>query len=56
MKNLTTRIIFGFFALSLLSFTYADEPTKITWETLRDVTFKKKWSAEESMFILSKIF
>ena len=56
MKNLTTRIILGFFALSLLSFTYADEPTKITWETLRDVTFKKKWSAEESMFILYPTF
>ena len=56
MKNLTTRFILGFFALSLLSFTYADEPTKITWETLRDVTFKKKWNAEEGMFILHPTF
>ena len=44
------------FSISVFSFTFLDEPTKITWETLRDVTFKKKWSAEESMFILYPTF
>jgi hypothetical protein len=31
-------------------------PIKITWENLRDVTFKKKWNAEEKMFILEPQF
>jgi hypothetical protein len=41
-------------------FTYkalkSGAPTKITWETLRDVTFKKKWYAEESVFMLYPTF
>ncbi|AFK05043.1 hypothetical protein Emtol_3917 [Emticicia oligotrophica DSM 17448] len=56
MKTFSRRVILGLLAVSLFSFTFADEPTKITWETLRDVTFKKKWSAEESMFILYPTF
>ncbi|MCU0340835.1 MAG: DUF3299 domain-containing protein [Spirosomaceae bacterium] len=31
-------------------------PTKITWETLRDVTFKKKWYPEESVYMLYPTF
>jgi hypothetical protein len=31
-------------------------PIKITWENLRDVTFKKKWNATENMFILEPQF
>ncbi len=31
-------------------------PVKITWETLRDVTFKKKWYAEESVYMLYPSF
>ena len=31
-------------------------PQKITWESLRDVTFKKKWNASENMFILEPHF
>ncbi|WP_341225538.1 DUF3299 domain-containing protein [uncultured Arcticibacterium sp.] len=29
-----------------------DEPTVITWKTLTDVSFDKKWNQEEGMFIL----
>jgi hypothetical protein len=29
---------------------------KLTWETLRDVTFKKKWYAEESIYMLHPTF
>ena len=31
-------------------------PIKITWENLRDVTFKKKWNASENMFVLEPQF
>ena len=41
-------------------FTYkalkGNAPTKITWETLRDVTFKKKWYPEESVYMLYPTF
>ncbi len=40
----------------LLSFSIANPPVKITWENLRDVTFKKKWNKEEGMFILEPLF
>jgi hypothetical protein len=39
-----------------LAFTPLANPVKITWETLRDVTFKKKWYAEESIYMLSPTF
>ncbi|MBD2753597.1 DUF3299 domain-containing protein [Spirosoma validum] len=32
------------------------EPVKLSWETLRDVTFKKKWYAEESVYMLYPTF
>lgn len=32
------------------------EPLKISWEVLRDVTFKKKWYAEESVYMLYPTF
>lgn len=31
-------------------------PIKVTWETLRDVTFKKKWYATESIYMLHPTF
>ena len=34
----------------------AAEPVKLSWETLRDVTFKKKWYAEESIYMLYPTF
>lgn len=36
--------------------TVAAEPVKLSWETLRDVTFKKKWYAEESVYMLYPTF
>lgn len=49
-------LIFGLLFLAFSAFTVADNPQKISWETLRDVTFKKKWNAEEGMFILHPTF
>ena len=46
-----------FVAIALMAFVPNRlEPTKITWETLRDVTFKKKWYPEESVFMLYPTF
>ncbi|RYU96106.1 DUF3299 domain-containing protein [Emticicia agri] len=56
MKKLSKYFIINLAFLGAISFGFVEEPTKITWETLRDVTFKKKWSAEESMFILYPTF
>jgi len=55
MKSL--RIITLLFVFtSLLAFTPPANPVKVTWETLRDVTFKKKWYAEESIYMLHPTF
>ncbi|MBC8152554.1 MAG: DUF3299 domain-containing protein [Bacteroidetes bacterium] len=32
------------------------EPVKLSWEMLRDVTFKKKWYADESVYMLYPTF
>lgn len=40
----------------IASFAYAYNPIKISWENLRDVTFKKKWNAGEGMFVLEPQF
>jgi hypothetical protein len=59
MKSLCSLIIL---AISLSSFTAGAEkasrvvPVKVTWETLRDVTFKKKWYAAESIYMLHPTF
>lgn len=50
------RIIPALFAVSILAFTPAANPTKITWEMLRDVTFKKKWYAAEQIYMLHPTF
>lgn len=45
--------------LSLLfipAVVFAANPIKISWEQLSDVTFKKKWSAAENMFLLEPQF
>jgi hypothetical protein len=39
-----------------MAFTHVANPVKLTWETLRDVTFKKKWYPEESIYMLSPTF
>lgn len=56
MKTISKYLVFGVLFINLSAFTLVDEPAKITWELLRDVTFKKKWNAEESMFILYPTF
>ena len=53
MKN--KRIILLLMVISLSSFKF-DEPQKITWEVLKDVTFKKKWYEKESIFMLYPTF
>ncbi|NID13294.1 DUF3299 domain-containing protein [Fibrivirga algicola] len=42
-------------APALVKPTVAD-PVKLSWESLRDVTFKKKWYAEESVYMLYPTF
>jgi hypothetical protein len=67
-----TKLLFLSSAIALMSFVSANKtatndkftyttlknaaPVKITWETLRDVTFKKKWYAEESVYMLYPSF
>lgn len=34
----------------------AADPVKLSWEMLRDVTFKKKWYPEESVYMLYPTF
>lgn len=43
-------------ATTLFSFSPTVNPVKLTWEILRDVTFKKKWYAEESIYMLHPTF
>ncbi len=49
-KSTTTGDKFTYKALK------SGSPVKITWETLRDVTFKKKWYAEEATYMLYPSF
>jgi hypothetical protein len=51
MKKILVLIV----SLSIFGFT-TDEPQKITWEILKDVTFKKKWYEKESIFMLYPTF
>jgi hypothetical protein len=53
MKKLS--IFIALIGIALTSYAVFN-PIKITWENLRDVTFKKKWNAEEKMFILEPQF
>lgn len=61
MKSFKISILF-FCIVSLFAFKPSSglkpavEPVKLTWETLRDVTFKKKWYAEESIYMLHPTF
>lgn len=49
-------ITFSILAFTLLSFAPTTNPVKLTWETLRDVTFKKKWYPDESVYMLYPTF
>lgn len=56
MKSFRFAIAFALIT-SLFAFApSANLPVKLTWETLRDVTFKKKWYAEESIYMLHPTF
>lgn len=65
------RIVIAFLCVSLVASAFrpaklpveptsskavAAEPVKLSWEVLRDVTFKKKWYAEESVYMLYPTF
>ncbi|MES2795040.1 MAG: DUF3299 domain-containing protein [Bacteroidota bacterium] len=49
------KFVLLIFGLSLFGFRI-DEPQKISWEVLKDVTFKKKWYEKESIFMLYPTF
>ena len=49
-------ILLPILALSLFSFAPPANPVKLTWETLRDVTFKKKWYPDEAVYMLYPTF
>ena len=61
MKSFRLFIILAF-TIALSAFTTdsgktsSTAPVKVTWETLRDVTFKKKWYAAESIYMLHPTF
>jgi hypothetical protein len=48
-------IFIAIISIGFVTFAF-NNPIKITWENLRDVTFKKKWNATENMFILEPQF
>jgi hypothetical protein len=53
----TKGLIFTFiFSLALFSAHSADDATKINWDLLKDVSYKKKWNAELSMYFLYPTF
>lgn len=47
---------FLYLLVALPFFAFSLNPIKISWDTLRDVTFNKKWNKFESMFILEPEF
>lgn len=51
------RIFLVFLGSLVTMTTFAkDEPLTISWKTLSDVTFNKKWNPSEGMFILEPEF
>ncbi len=51
------RLLLLLISISILSsFKTVAPPIKLTWETLREVTFKKKWYPEESIYMLHPTF
>ncbi len=54
--NMKRLFLLPFLAFSILAFTPAVAPVKLTWETLRDVTFKKKWYPDEAVYMLYPTF
>lgn len=54
--NMKRLFLLPLLAFSILAFTPAVAPVKLTWETLRDVTFKKKWYPDEAVYMLYPTF
>lgn len=54
--NYPRSLVLLVIATSFIAFAPAAPPVKLTWETLRDVTFKKKWYPEESVYMLYPTF
>lgn len=44
--------LMGLLVLLLTAFVPTAAPTRITWDTLRDVKFQKKWYPQEKMYVL----
>jgi hypothetical protein len=54
---MTKKLLFTLVLCSMFNFAFvADEPQKLTWDMLKDVTFKKKWNQKESIFMLFPTF
>jgi hypothetical protein len=56
MKKHFILLFTAFIFIGFLTSFNLEEPQKVTWEMLRDVTFNKKWNKEEAMFILEPAF
>ncbi|GAB3176417.1 DUF3299 domain-containing protein [Telluribacter humicola] len=54
--KLLSWIVFPLLVVSLMAFTPSSAPVKLSWETLRDVTFKKKWYEAEQVYMLYPTF
>jgi hypothetical protein len=51
------RSLFLALSLAFISLSFvADEPQRITWQTLKDVTFKKKWYEKDQIYMLYPTF
>lgn len=60
-RLLVLAVLLGFisttaFRPALPTLAPAADPVKLSWEMLRDVTFKKKWYPEESVYMLYPTF
>lgn len=58
MNKLLILLVCGLFVAATPAKNHlkAPEPIKITWDQLKDVTFKKKWYAEEQVYMLYPTF
>jgi hypothetical protein len=49
-------LIFVLLLTTVLAAKSANDPAKVTWDMLKDVSFKKKWYPQESIFMLYPTF
>lgn len=50
------KIILTACLIFLMAFSWKTAPVKVTWETLKDVTFKKKWYPSDQIYMLHPTF